>query len=295
LTPPQAKSPATTPLFPVLIGSPAETLAPAVLLADTALLTKIDGAANAFNWNTNNAKIPLAPESFSIFLRIKCTFHLIRMNILERVLTLAKVSENAKQWITALAGIGGVIMAVGGVKDFLVKNGLTSFEDVHRIVFVTDRHTEIQPILKKVATELKADRAFIFLYKQNESGQWFTEFKHNYQWQIKGQTYIKDALYPLVKGGDTERFETMNVSVCKESITHKMGKTDPLAIAMKKSGVEAQVVCQVSAKVLGQERIGGIAVEFNALKDKDGKALYNKTETEAALIEASIDVEKAFR
>lgn len=217
------------------------------------------------------------------------------MNILERVLTFAKISETTKQWITALAGIGGLIMAVGGVKDFLVKNQLTSFENVHRIVFVTDRHDKIQPILKEVATKLNADRAFIFLYKQNESGQWFTEFKKNYQWQIKGQTYIKDALYPLVKGGDTERFKTMNVRLCKESVTQEMGKGDELAIAMKVSGVEAQVACQVNAKILGKERIGGIAVEFNALKDKDGNPSYNKTVAEAVLIDASIDVEEVFR
>jgi hypothetical protein len=210
------------------------------------------------------------------------------MSLLDKILTFAKVSDGAKPWVTSLATIGGLIMAVGGVKDFLVKNQLTSVQDIYRVIFVTDRHTEIQPILRKTAIDLRADRAFIFLYKQNEKGEWFTEFVENYQWQISGQTHIKNALYPIKAGADKDRFEAMNTRLCKETIVAKLGKSDFLGIAMKNSGVVAQVACQVTARVYGKERTGAIAVEFS-------NSTYNKTLVEEMLIEASINVEKAFR
>jgi len=221
------------------------------------------------------------------------------MSLLDRVLALAKVSENSKTWLTAIAGIGSLVLTAGGVKDFLVKNQLTSPQDIHRIVFDIDRRNEVQAILSKVRNEVqkaqaqkdvavRVDRTFIFLYKQNNSGQWFTEFKGIYQLKTEGQTYIKDALFPLVKGADTDRFESMNIGLCKETLAWKLKKTDPLAIALKKSGVEAQVACQIEARISGEQRTGGIAVEFSQLS-------YNKTEVESVLIGASIDVEKAFR
>lgn len=209
------------------------------------------------------------------------------MSLLDKILSFANISEKIKPWISALAAIGGGILTIGGVKDFLVKNRLTSVDDIYRVVFVTDFHKEIQPILKRVGTETKADRAFIFLYKQNESGQWFTEFRENYQWQVSGQTHIKDALYPLAKGADTARFEAMNVKLCKESKTSKMDDKDPLAIAMRTSGVSAQVACQLSIKVRGVERTGAIAVEF-------GETPYKRVRVDEILIEASIDVEEIF-
>lgn len=209
------------------------------------------------------------------------------MALLDKVLSAAKVSEGVKPWVSALAGIGGLVLAVSGVRDFLVKNRLTTPEEIHRVLFVTDRRIEIRKILESAATKTNADRAFLFFYKQNTSGQWFTEFKSIYQWEVKGQTHIRDGLYPLVKGADVGRFEAMNIGLCKESVTWKMKKNDPLAIALKNSNVQAQVACQVSAKVQGIEKIGAIAVEFQGLA-------YNKTEIESVLIEASIDIEKAF-
>lgn len=210
------------------------------------------------------------------------------MALLDKVLSAAKVSESVKPWVSALAGIGGLVLAVSGVRDFLIKNQLTTPEEIHRVLFVTDRRVEVQKILRKVATKSKADRAFLFFYKQNESGQWFAEFKSTYQWELKGQTHIRDGLYPLVKGADTERFETMNVGLCKESVVWKMQKSDLLAIKLKSSNVQAQIACQVSAKIQGIERIGAIAVEFRGLE-------YNKTDVESILIQASIDIEKVFR
>lgn len=210
------------------------------------------------------------------------------MALLDKVLSAAKVSESVKPWVSALAGIGGLVLAVSGVRDFLIKNRLTTPEEIHRVLFVTDRRIEVRKILRKVATESNADRAFLFFYKQNENGQWFTEFKSTYQWQLKGQTHIRNGLYPLAEGADTVRFEAMNIGLCKESVVWGMQKSDPLAIALKKSNVEAQLACQVSAKIEGVERIGAITVEFRGLK-------YNKTDVESILVEASIDIEKVFR
>jgi hypothetical protein len=207
------------------------------------------------------------------------------MNWLERLIPLSKRTRHT---VDKGLTVAGLLLTFFGAANFVLANKLYSIEKLQQIFLFAGNRFEMQRILKKLAINNKADRAFFMYYNQLKDGRFVSVFKEYYQWQSEGQPFILEESYLVTPGADTVRRKVTTEYHCNEVLVDKLPPEDELAIALKKSNVRAQVSCPViDVFVDGQKRLGVLSLEF---ADKT----YDRTKVEASLWERSADVIKSF-
>jgi len=210
------------------------------------------------------------------------------MRWLDRLGRFTKFSERIKKPANAFIAIVTVASTLYGAVSLTIRYRLYSWEGIQENFLDLDNSIKLQKILKKTATATNADRAFFMYYERLENGEDVAVFKRNYQWQVSGQTTILDARYPLQPGADTARRKAAEANRCHEVVVSELPLDDELAIALKDSGVRAQITCPFKGiPVDGRNRVGVVGVEF-------GLQTYDRTEVEKILWEAGADVLKSF-
>lgn len=182
---------------------------------------------------------------------------------LEKKLTRTqKILDAFKGILITLGGIAGLIGAgFLGVQTFFTKTfkALPAKQAETKLLDVP-ANKEVIDTLHRIAVELDATRAFIYIYGINNT-QEVEIFRTEYQWQEVGLTPIPEAAYPLAPGASTTRFRSLHSGDCLYLDIDKMETEDPLRIAFLSSGSTRQFVCPI---ILPQQGgLGGIAVEFD--------------------------------
>lgn len=210
------------------------------------------------------------------------------MNWLKKLQSLIQLSEATKNFFKTVTSVIGMIIAIISTRNFMVANKLDTVERIQQYFLVSDNRIEMQKILKSLAKDNKADRAFFMFYEQLPDGQFVSVFKDYYQWQPEGQVKIFESKYYVTKGAATDRKKKIDKGECAQVFAANHPSNDELAIALLKSNVSFQILCPVvGVSIDGIKRISVVGLEYE-------KPPNNRNRIEANLLVGAVDVAESF-
>lgn len=191
---------------------------------------------------------------------------------LTRLVTAQKILESIKAIVAALVGIAALVGGgIVGVHNFLLRTFAPApAVQVEAKFWDSPPKEEVVTVLRNIAFDLNANRAFVFFYGSDGS-RTVEIFQQSYQWQKPGLSPIREASYPLAPGASTDRFRNLSRGKCVILHVSKLPPTDQLRKALLRSESTSQYVCPITLQHnLG---FGGIAVEIG-----DGRSLEDRTQ-----------------